>query len=90
LALARFRHGGPPLVPLMSTGLRALAIAAPAGAIAAWAGAQVDSVLAILAVGGFVFAVLCLAGARLFGDEPMRGLVDRLARSARKRSRPSG
>jgi putative peptidoglycan lipid II flippase len=90
LALARFRHGGPPLVPLMSTGLRALAISAPAGAIAAWAGAQVDSVLAILALGGLVFAVLCLTGARLFGDEPMRGLVDRLTRSARKRSRHAG
>jgi putative peptidoglycan lipid II flippase len=90
LALARLRHGGPRLAPLMSSGLRAAAIAAAAGAVAAWAGTRVDSAFATLALGGAIFAALCLAGARWFGDEPMRAVVDRLARSARKLTRHSG
>jgi putative peptidoglycan lipid II flippase len=90
LALARFRHGGPALAPLLSSGLRAAAIAAAAGGVAAWAGAQVAGAFATLALGGAIFTALCLAGARWFGDEPMRGVVDRLVRGARRWVRRAG
>ena len=74
----------------MSSGLRAAVIAGVAGTVAAWAGTWVVSAFATLALGGSIFALLSLAGARLFGDEPMRGVVDRLARGARKWARHSG
>ena len=37
LLWARFHYGGPPLTPLLATGLRALPVAAVAGAAGAWA-----------------------------------------------------
>jgi hypothetical protein len=41
-------------------------------------------------LGGAIFTALCLAGARWFGDEPMRGVVDRLVRGARRWVRRAG
>jgi hypothetical protein len=60
------------------------------GGVAAWAGAQVAGAFATLALGGAIFTALCLAGARWFGDEPMRGVVDRLVRGARRWVRRAG
>jgi putative peptidoglycan lipid II flippase len=84
LGWARRRHGGPALLPLASSGLRALGIAAVAGAVAGWTGTLVEGAVATLALGGAVFAVLCLGGAVYFGDEPTRAALKRLLARARK------
>jgi putative peptidoglycan lipid II flippase len=89
LGLARQRHGGPTLLPLAATGLRAAGIAAVAGVVAGWAGSLVQGGPATLALGGTVFAALSLAGATWLGDEPMRAAAGRALALLRRSSKVS-
>ncbi|HEY8494087.1 MAG TPA: murein biosynthesis integral membrane protein MurJ [Myxococcota bacterium] len=80
---ARWRHGGPELRPIVATGARALAIAAPAAGAAALLvegrsgtlGALLD-----LALGGAAFAAVAGAGIAALGDAALREPFARLAR----------
>ena len=74
----RARYGGPDLVPLLSTGARAAAIAVAAGlAASASLPGDVGRLAAVqdLVFGGVVFAAV--AGLLMFvlGDETLRGLL---------------
>jgi putative peptidoglycan lipid II flippase len=89
LGLARWRHGGPALLPLVTTGLRAAGIAAVAGGVAMWVGAQVEGELATLVLGGTGFALLSLAGAVWLGDEPTRAAAQRALRFLRRSPKAS-
>jgi hypothetical protein len=66
------------MLPLATTGLRAASIAAGAGVLAAWVGAQLEGSLATLVLGGAVFGVLSFAGCSWLGDAPMRAAADRV------------
>lgn len=87
LALARVRHGGPQLAPLVSSAIRSLLIAAVAAVVGAWVGARFTGALATLALGGAVFAVVCMVGVWLVGDVPLR---EALSRAVKRVARLSG
>ncbi|MGE4608391.1 MAG: lipid II flippase MurJ, partial [Myxococcota bacterium] len=87
LALARVRHGGPQLAPLVSSAIRSLLIAAVAAVVGAWVGARFTGALATLALGGAVFAVVCMVGVWLVGDAPLR---EALSRAVKRVARLSG
>ena len=83
LVLARSQHGGPPFAALAASSLRALCIAAIAGALGHFAGELASAldpapVVARLLVGGGVFTVAALGGLALFGDAPSKRLLERL------------
>jgi putative peptidoglycan lipid II flippase len=77
LALARARHGGPPLAPLVSSAARSLLIAGVAAVVGAWAGAWFTSPLMTLAFGGAVFALVGALGVWMIGDAPLREALSR-------------
>lgn len=81
LVLSRVRHGGPALVPLAGTALRAAAAVAPAAAVGAWlrpGGGGALGAFADLAAAGTAFAVLAAAGVFAVGDAPLREALRRL------------
>lgn len=92
LLLARRLHGGPPLWPVVTTGLRALAGAALAGVVTAGAlnalplppPASAAAALLSLAVGGAIYAAAALAAVQLFGDPPMRAMLRHTFRRLRR------
>jgi hypothetical protein len=81
LVLARRLHGGPTLVPLAATLLRAMAVAVAAGLAASqarldaagWWGAVAD-----VALGGAVFAGVAAVGIATLGDAALRGTALRV------------
>jgi putative peptidoglycan lipid II flippase len=83
LLLARHLHGGPPLWPVVTTGLRAVAGAALAGVVTAGAlnalplppPGSAAAALLTLAVGGVVYAAAALAAVQLLGDPPTRAML---------------
>jgi putative peptidoglycan lipid II flippase len=85
LLAARRLHGGPSLAGLAQTGLRALAIALPAGLVSAglsgWLRAWGD--VAQLAGAGAALGALALGGVFAIGDAPMRDAARRALRRAR-------
>ena len=91
LVFARRLHGGPPLLPLAATLLRAAAVAIVAALAASqarldgagWTGAVVD-----VALGGIVYAGVAALGIATLGDAALRGTALRLVRritAARRR-----
>ena len=91
LLYARRLHGAPDLGALAGTACRALVIAGAAACAAALAveiGTKGAASLLQLAVGGVVFAISALLGARLIGDPPIREAIARAA-SIRRRSNGS-
>lgn len=86
LVWARLRFGGPALLPLLDSALRAAVVAAVAALAARqvqWGGFSKSEALLDLAVGGGVFAALALAGVFTVGDAPTRAAVrQHLARVA--------
>jgi putative peptidoglycan lipid II flippase len=92
LLLARRLHGGPPLWPVVTTGLRALAAALFAGVVAAGAlhalplfpSGNAAAALLDLAAGGAVYAAAAFAAIQLFGDPPMRAMLRRAFRRLRR------
>ncbi len=90
LGIARRLHGGPSLAGLAQTGLRALAIALPAGLAAAGLAelARPWGSAAQLAAGGAVLAALALAGLLAIGDAPMREFAQRVLRRLGLARRP--
>jgi len=87
--IARRLHGGPALLPIAASGLRALAIAAAAGAVAracllerpGFAGVLLD-----LAIGGAVFAAVTGVGVALIGDAALRESIARVWQGVRRRA----
>ena len=91
LLLARRLHGGPPLRPLLTTGLRAAVSALLAGGAAAVALDFLPvmergtlSALATLAAGGAVYAAAGFAALHWLGDPPLRAVVGRVLRPLRR------
>ncbi len=87
LLYARRLHGAPDLGALAGTACRALVIAAAAACAAALAvemGTKGAASLLQLAVGGVVFAISALLGARLIGDPPIREAIARVASIGRR------
>jgi putative peptidoglycan lipid II flippase len=81
LGYARWRFGGPALQPIAGSGLRALAIAAPAAAaatacIAGRAGTL--GALTDLALGSAAFAAVAVLGVATIGDAVLRDVLRRL------------
>jgi putative peptidoglycan lipid II flippase len=72
LLLLRRLHGGPPLLPLLSTLLRASLLALPAALAAAWASRLLEPVALRVVLGAAAFATLAIPGVWLAGDEGMR------------------
>jgi len=88
LLYARRLHGGPALLPVATSALRALAIAIVAGlaarAVVADRAGTLGSLLD-LACGGAVFAALAAAGVAAFGDESLRATGRRIVRRLARR-----
>jgi putative peptidoglycan lipid II flippase len=81
LLLLRRVHGGPPLVPLAATVMRAAAIAALAGAAGALLRPRVPGdvgALLGLVAGGAVFAAVAVGGIAVIGDESLRAAPRRV------------
>jgi putative peptidoglycan lipid II flippase len=92
LLFARRLHGGPPLWPVLTTGLRALAAAALAGVVTVGGlnalplppiGGAAAALLS-LAAGGVIYSATALAAVQLFGDPPMRAMVWHTLRRLRR------
>ncbi len=80
LALARVRHGGPELAPLVSSAARSVLIAAVAASVGAWSGTFVSGAFVTLVLGGSVFAVAAALGVWFVGDPPLREALLRAAK----------
>lgn len=84
---ARRLHGAPALDALLATAARAALVAVPATVVVRWlCGGAADGVavvLAKLAAGGGLFALLTAAGIRVVGDQTMRELLARVVRQIR-------
>lgn len=89
LLLARWLHGGPALLPLLDTTMRAAFIAAAAGAVTdlalRFAPHAAPDVLVDLGIGGLVFASVVATGTLAIGDAAMRTALRRLLRGGRSR-----
>jgi putative peptidoglycan lipid II flippase len=92
LLLARRLHAGPPLWPVVTTGLRAAAGAALAGIATVGAlnalplpppGSAAAALLS-LAAGGVVYAAAALVAVQLLGDPLMRSMLRRVLRRLRR------
>lgn len=87
LALARRLHGGPPLLPLATTLLRAAGVAVVAGLAATFAlrgGAGWPGAIADVVSGGVVFGGVAVLGIALFGDAVLRGTARRVLQRIRR------
>ncbi len=87
LGLARVLHGGPSLLRLVATGVRAALVGVAAATGGAWAmpgGQGALGALLDLAVGGFVFTIVAIPGAWLLGDQAMREALKQLLRRLRR------
>ncbi len=80
LGLARALHGGPSLLALAGTGLRAAALAIAAGGAGEGVRRFLDGNLEQLLAGAAAYAVVALTGVSLLGDEPMRNAIGRIFR----------
>jgi putative peptidoglycan lipid II flippase len=92
LLLARRLHAGPPLWPVVTTGLRAAVGAALAGIATVGAlnalplpppGSAVTALLR-LAAGGVVYAAAALVAVQLLGDAPMRSMLRHMLHRLRR------
>lgn len=93
LLYARWRYGGPALAPITASGLRALAIAAPAAwAASAGVAERAGSLGAVidLALGGAAFAVVAAIGVAAIGDAALRDALRRIGARLSRRRAPAG
>jgi putative peptidoglycan lipid II flippase len=90
----RIRCGAPHLMPIASTLLRTLTIAAAAGTATYLTLQALNSEawmpLLSLALGGLIFGALAMIGIWLIGDVPVREGLSRLAAKLNRRSKRSG
>jgi putative peptidoglycan lipid II flippase len=89
LLLARWLHGGPHLLRLLDTTMRAACIASAAGGAAyaalRFAAQAAPGVLAELGLGGVVFTAVMVAGTLAIGDDSMREALRRPLTGRRSR-----
>ncbi len=90
LGWARWRHAGPSLKPLFTTGFRGLVITGLATGMAYWVqrgGAGTSGAIFDLALGVAVYIPTFILGVRVLGDDEMRGTLSRIGASLRRRIR---
>jgi putative peptidoglycan lipid II flippase len=86
LVMLRLVHGGPPLLPLIATLARTLAVGAAAAALAAWAAGLAGPAPAAFALGAAAFGIVAIPGIWWLGDEEVREVLTRaLSRLGRRR-----
>ncbi len=86
----RWRHGGPFLRPLLSTGLRGLGVALLASVAAYWVqigGEGTMGAVLDIAAGSVVYGLTALAGVWVLGDAAMRNTLSVISRSFVRRMR---
>ena len=79
LVMLRGVHGGPPVVPLVSTLARALVVAALGAWLARTAADLSSAALASFLLGTAAFGIVAIPGIWWFGDEAVREVLRRVA-----------
>jgi peptidoglycan biosynthesis protein MviN/MurJ (putative lipid II flippase) len=86
LVMLRIVHGGPPLLPLIATLARTLAVGVAAAVPAAWAAGRAGPPFAAFAFGTAAFGIVAIPGIWWLGGEEVREVLTRaLARLRRRR-----